>query len=139
MANMTFPSDRSYTAEHEWVLIEPGGDLPATPVRVGITSVAVAALGELVFVDPPEVGKQVTVGEPCGEVESTKSVSDLFPPVSGEVTAVNTAAVDEPGLVNSDSYGGGWLFEVRPSAAGELLTAAEYAGQNGYNADGTAS
>lgn len=131
MSDNAFPDDRSYTSEHEWILISPGADLPDAPVRVGITSVAVEALGELVFVELPEVGATVSVGQSCGEVESTKTVSDLFPPVTGEITAVNAAAVDEPGLINSDPYGEGWLFEVRPSAAGELLTAAEYAAQNG--------
>lgn len=138
MSDITFPADRSYTSEHEWILVAPGADLPDAPVRVGITAVAVDALGELVFVELPAIGDTVTVGESCGEVESTKTVSDLFPPVSGEITAVNTAAVDEPGLVNADPYGEGWLFEVRPSVAGELLTAAAYAEANGYKADGSA-
>ncbi|MBN3459330.1 glycine cleavage system protein GcvH [Mycolicibacterium sp.] len=127
MADNTIPDDRSYTEEHEWVLIAPGAPLPATPVRVGITSVAAAALGDLVFLDLPEVGATITAGETCGEVESTKTVSELYPPVSGTVTAVNTTAVDDPALVTSDPYGNGWLFEVQPTAAGNLLTAAEYA------------
>lgn len=131
MSSNAFPEELSYTDDHEWVTIAPGADLPSEPVRVGITSVAVEALGELVFIELPEVGSTVTVGQSCGEVESTKTVSDLFPPVSGEVTAVNSAAVDEPGLVNSEPYEGGWLFEVRPTVAGELLTAAEYAEKNG--------
>jgi len=124
------PDDRSYTEEHEWVLIAPGAALPDTPVKVGITSVAAAALGDLVFLDLPEVGSTITTGETCGEVESTKTVSELFPPVGGTVTAVNAAAVDDPSLVTSDPYGEGWLFEVRPTAAGPLLTAAEYAERN---------
>ncbi len=123
----TLPDDRSYTEEHEWVLIAPDSDLPDTPVRVGITSIAAAALGDLVFLDLPEVGATITAGQTCGEVESTKTVSELYPPVSGTVTAVNTAAIDDPAIVTSDPYGAGWLFEVQPTAAGTLLTAAEYA------------
>jgi len=134
MADNAIPDDRSYTEEHEWVLIAPGATLPDTPVKVGITSVAAAALGDLVFLDLPEVGSTIATGETCGEVESTKTVSELFPPVSGTVTAVNTAAVDDPSLVTSDPYGGGWLFEVRPAAAGPLLTAAEYAERNEVSA-----
>ncbi|MBS1695917.1 MAG: glycine cleavage system protein GcvH [Actinobacteria bacterium] len=123
----TIPDDRSYTEQHEWVLIAPGAALPDTPVRVGVTSIAAAALGDLVFVDLPEVGSTIVAGESCGEVESTKTVSELYPPVSGTVTVVNTAAVDDPSLVTADPYGAGWLFEVQPTAAGTLLTAAEYA------------
>jgi glycine cleavage system H protein len=134
MADTTIPDDRSYTDEHEWVLIVPGTDLPDIPVRVGITSVAAAALGDLVFLDLPEVGATITAGETCGEVESTKTVSELYPPVSGTVTAVNTAAVDDPALVTSDPYGEGWLFEVQPTAAGTLLTAAEYAAKSEVSA-----
>ncbi|ORA34249.1 glycine cleavage system protein GcvH [Mycobacterium aquaticum] len=130
MADITIPDDRSYTEEHEWVLIAPGAALPDVPVRVGITSVAAAALGDLVFLDLPEVGATITAGETCGEVESTKTVSELYPPVSGTVTAVNTAAVEDPALVTSDPYGEGWLFEVQPTAAGTLLTAAEYAAKS---------
>jgi len=130
VADSMIPDDRSYTEEHEWVLIAPGAALPDTPVKVGITSVAAAALGDLVFLDLPEVGSTITTGETCGEVESTKTVSELFPPVGGTVTAVNAAAVDDPSLVTSDPYGEGWLFEVRPTAAGPLLTAAEYAERN---------
>lgn len=127
MTNQTIPDDRSYTEEHEWVLIAPGAALPGSPVKVGITSVAAAALGDLVFLDLPEVGSTITAGETCGEVESTKTVSELYPPVSGTVTAVNTAAIDDPALVTSDPYGSGWLFEVQATEAGNLLTAAEYA------------
>lgn len=128
MAIPSLPADRSYTAEHEWVMIEPGAELPVTePVRIGITSVAADALGELVFVELPEVGTKVVAGESCGEVESTKTVSDIFPPVSGTVTILNTAAIDDPGIVSRDPYGEGWLFAVLPTAADTLLTAAEYA------------
>ena len=130
MADNAIPDDRSYTEEHEWVLITPGAALPDAPVRVGITSVAAAALGDLVFVDLPEVGSTIVVGESCGEIESTKTVSELYPPVSGTVTAVNTAAVADPNVVATDPYGTGWLFEVQPTAAGILLTAAEYTDTN---------
>lgn len=130
MATNTIPDDRSYTEEHEWVLVAPGAALPDTPVRVGITSVAAAALGDLVYVDLPEVGAAITAGETCGEVESTKTVSELYPPVSGTVTAINTAAVDDPSIITADPYEAGWLFEVQATEAGNLLTAAEYAEQN---------
>lgn len=131
---MSIPNDRSYTDEHEWVMIAPGADLPDTPVRIGITSVASDALGDLVYVDLPEVGATVTVGEACGEVESTKTVSELYPPVSGTVTEVNQAAADDPAVISADPYGDGWLFAVQPEAAGALLTAAEYAEKNGVSA-----
>jgi glycine cleavage system H protein len=134
MADTSIPDDRSYTEEHEWVLIAPGAALPETSVRVGITSVAAAALGDLVFLDLPEVGATIIAGETCGEVESTKTVSELYPPVSGTVTAINTAAVDDPALVTSDPYGEGWLFEVQATEAGTLLTAAEYADKNEVSA-----
>lgn len=131
---MSIPNDRSYTDEHEWVMITPGADVPDVPVRIGITSVATESLGDLVFVDLPQVDSTVTVGEACGEVESTKTVSELYPPVSGRVTEVNQAAVDDPAVITADPYGAGWLFAVQPAAAGDLLTAAEYAEKNGVNA-----
>ncbi|OZF07738.1 glycine cleavage system protein H [Rhodococcus sp. 15-1154-1] len=133
-SKMSIPEDRSYTDDHEWVLIAPGDPLPDRPVRVGITSIAADSLGELVFVELPEVDATITAGESCGEVESTKTVSELFPPVSGRVTLINTAVVDDPSLVTSDPYGEGWLFAVHPTAAGELITAAEYAHKNGMEA-----
>ncbi len=134
MSSSNLPDDRSYTDDHEWVAIEPGAELPDHPVRVGITSIAVDSLGELVFVDLPEVGADVVAGATCGEVESTKTVSELYPPVSGRVTMVNSAVVDDPSLVTSDPYGEGWLFAVHASAAGDLLTAAQYAEKNGVAA-----
>ena len=115
-------------------MITPGADVPDVPVRIGITSVATDSLGDLVFVDLPQVDSTVTVGEACGEVESTKTVSELYPPVSGRVTEVNQAAVDDPAVITADPYGAGWLFAVQPAAAGDLLTAAEYAEKNGVNA-----
>jgi glycine cleavage system H protein len=123
---MTVPDDLSYTAEHEWVAIS------GAIASVGITDHAQRALGDVVFVSVPVSGTKVTAGEPCGEVESTKSVSDLYSPVDGEVTEVNGDVDDDPGLVNSDPYGAGWLFRVRLAdgdgqAPAGLLSAAEYA------------
>jgi len=132
MTDTTIPDDRGYTDEHEWVMITPGATAPPdTPVRVGITSVAATALGDLVYLDLPEVGSLIEAGTACGEVESTKTVSKLFPPVSGRVEAVNQAAVDDPRLVTQDPYGDGWLFTVVPTELGPLLRAAEYAEKNG--------
>ncbi|MEX5237287.1 glycine cleavage system protein GcvH [Kocuria arenosa] len=113
------PSHLRYSAEHEWVD-------ESSPVKVGLSAVAVDALGDVVYLDLPEAGSTVTAGEVCGEVESTKSVSELFSPASGTVAEVNAAVVDEPGLVNSDPYGDGWLFTVEVTEEGDLLTAEEY-------------
>lgn len=123
------PENFSYSAEHEWINATADSVAGAT-VRVGITAVASDALGEVVYVDAPEVGRSVSAGEVCGEVESTKSVSDLYSPVSGEVTAVNEYVSANPGILNADPYGEGWLFEVAVSAAGELMDAAAYAEAN---------
>jgi glycine cleavage system H protein len=112
------PADLHYTAEHEWV--RRSGD---DTVRVGITDFAQSALGDVVFVQLPDVGNEVTAGESFGEVESTKSVSDLFAPVSGTVSAVNGDLEASPQLVNSDPYGEGWLLDVRVSDAAELESA----------------
>jgi glycine cleavage system H protein len=112
------PADLHYTAEHEWV--RRSGD---DTVRVGITDFAQSALGDVVFVQLPDVGSEVTAGESFGEVESTKSVSDLFAPVSGTVAAVNGDLEASPQLVNSDPYGAGWLLDVRVSNAAELESA----------------
>ena len=121
---MTFPDNLLYTPEHEWVDWAPGTQ---EPVSIGITSYAAESLGDIVFVELPEVGAVVTSGEVCGELESTKSVSDLYAPVSGEVVEVNPAAVADPSLINNDPYGGGWLFKVAVTDATGLLTAAKYA------------
>ncbi|GGD25174.1 glycine cleavage system H protein [Nocardioides daphniae] len=121
-----YPEDLKYTAEHEWVR-SPGETDGA--VRVGITDFAQDALGDIVYVQLPEVGDTITAGESCGELESTKSVSDIYAPVSGEVVAVNEALDATPELVNNDPYAGGWLFEVVPADAGvvdTLLDAAAY-------------
>ncbi len=121
-----FPEDLRYTPEHEWVR-DPGDHEGA--VRVGITDHAQQALGDIVYVDLPEVGSTVEAGSPCGELESTKSVSDVYAPVTGRVVAVNDALEATPELVNSDPYSGGWLFEVTPDddqAVAALLDAAAY-------------
>ncbi len=112
------PPDLHYTAEHEWV--RRSGDDTA---RVGITDFAQSALGDVVFVQLPEVGAELTAGESFGEVESTKSVSDLYAPVSGTVSAVNGELESSPQLVNSDPYGAGWLLDVRVSDVAELESA----------------
>jgi len=124
------PSDLHYTAEHEWVR-RNGGDT----VRIGITDFAQSALGDVVFVQLPDVGTEVTAGESFGEMESTKSVSDLYAPVSGKVSAVNGDLEGSPQLVNSDPYGAGWLLDVQASdvaalesAIAELLDAEAYRG-----------
>lgn len=126
---MTNPADLKYTVEHEW-LRQPGD--AAGSVRVGITDYAQDALGDIVYVSLPEVGATVAAGDACGELESTKSVSDVYAPVSGEIVAVNEALDATPELVNNDPYGAGWLFEVVPATPGELdglLDAAGYEAQ----------
>ncbi|HWF28340.1 MAG TPA: glycine cleavage system protein GcvH [Mycobacterium sp.] len=112
------PPDLHYTAEHEWVR-RSGQDT----ARIGITDFAQSALGDVVFVQLPDVGTELTAGESFGEVESTKSVSDLYAPVSGKVSAVNGDLDGSPQLVNSDPYGAGWLLDVQVADAAELETA----------------
>jgi glycine cleavage system H protein len=129
MSQLDYPEDLRYTAEHEWVRTGEDG-----VVRIGITSFAQDALGDVVYVSLPAVGDTVAAGDACGEVESTKSVSDLYAPLAGEVTAVNEALDATPELVNSDPYGEGWMYEMRPadSAAVEaLLDRAAYEEQLG--------
>lgn len=130
MSNL--PADFSYSEDHEWINA-PTDKVEGETVRIGITSVAADRLGEVVFAELPEVGDDVTAGETCGEVESTKSVSDLYSPVTGTVTAVNDAVHDDYATINNDPFGEGWLFEVEVSEAGELQTAEEYAAANGVN------
>ena len=122
---MTIPAELRYTAEHEWVAVD------GPVASVGITDYAQRALGDVVYVSVPTPGTRVTAGEPCGEVESTKSVSDIYSPVNGEIAEVNGDVDDDPGLVNSDPYGAGWLMKVRlddgSAEPAGLLTADEYA------------
>lgn len=120
-----YPEDLKYTTEHEWV--REGNE---STVRIGITEYAAEQLGDIVFVSLPAVGDEVTAGDSCGELESTKSVSDVFSPVSGTVTAINQALEDRPELVNAEPYGDGWLFEVETADGtdlDELLDADAYA------------
>jgi glycine cleavage system H protein len=125
---MSIPAELHYTPEHEWVSVE------GTSASVGITEYAAQQLGDVVYVSLPAPGTTVTAGEPCGEVESVKSVSDLYSPVDGEVTEVNTELEGDPSLVNAEPYTAGWLFRVRVTQDGsggaalptDLLSAAEY-------------
>jgi len=124
------PADLSYTAEHEWVAA-PNAD---GVVRIGITDFAQDALGDVVYVQMPEAGTTITGNEVVGEVESTKSVSDIYAPVSGEVVARNDALDSDPALINSDPYGEGWLLEIKlaeADAIDSLLSASEYEQQVG--------
>jgi glycine cleavage system H protein len=125
---MSIPAELHYTPEHEWVSIE------GTTASVGITEFAAQQLGDVVYVSLPTPGASVTAGEPCGEVESVKSVSDLYSPVGGEVIEVNGELEDDPSLVNADPYAAGWMFRVRvaqdgdgnPVLPSDLLSAVEY-------------
>ncbi len=124
MSELEYPEDLRYTTDHEWVRVGADGS-----VRVGITAFAQDALGDVVFVSLPAVGDAVTAGDSCGEVESTKSVSEINAPVSGTVTAVNAALDATPELVNTDPYGEGWMFEVGDVARGavdELMSVTAY-------------
>lgn len=112
-----FPDDLTYTSEHEWV--RDPGDEPGT-VRIGITDFAQNALGDIVYVNLPDVGAEVEQGTVCGELESTKSVSDLYAPVTGTVVARNESLDEQPELINSAPYGDGWMIELRPADRGEL-------------------
>jgi glycine cleavage system H protein len=116
---MDVPEDRAYTAEHEWI---DGG----APSSVGITRHAADALGDVVYVDLPAVGRTLAAGEVFGEIESTKSVSDLYAPSGGEVIEVNATLADDPGLVNRDPYGAGWLIRLQVTEPGETMDAAAY-------------
>ena len=121
---MTFPEDVRYTREHEWAR-EQGG-----VVTVGITGYATDQLGDVVFVELPEVGRKVDAGKSFGVVEAVKTVSDLYAPVAGEVVEVNGALSDNPAVVNSDPYGQGWMVKIRladPQAFAALMSSADYA------------
>lgn len=118
-----YPANYRYTREHEWVLVE------GETATVGITEHAQAELGDIVFVELPKVGDTVKSGKPCGTVESVKAVSDIFSPVSGEVSAINTALADTPEWINQDPHGKAWMIKVRVSAsvpAEQLLSAEQY-------------
>ena len=108
------PNDLRYTKSHEWVKRDADGT-----VSVGITDHAQGLLGDMVFVELPKVGTQVTAGKECGVVESVKAASDIYAPIAGEVIAVNTAVSDSPESVNKDAYGA-WMFKLKPSAAGDI-------------------
>jgi glycine cleavage system H protein len=125
---MSVPAGLHYTPEHEWVSVE------GTSASIGITEYAAQQLGDVVYISLPALGAAVTAGEPCGEVESVKSVSDLYSPVDGEVIEVNGELEDDPSLVNAEPYTAGWMFKVRVAEDGDgqaalppdLLSAAEY-------------
>lgn len=120
-----YPEDLRYTTDHEWV--RPGNE---SVVRVGVTEYATEQLGDIVYVQLPEVGDSVSAGDACGELESTKSTSDLLAPVSGVVTAVNEVLNESPETINADAYGDGWLFEIEVGADedfADLLDADAYA------------
>jgi glycine cleavage system H protein len=124
MSELEYPQDLRYTPEHEWVRVGSDG-----VARVGITAFAQDALGDVVYVSLPAVGDSLSAGDSCGEVESTKSVSDLFAPLSGDVVAVNATLDSAPELVNTDPYGEGWMYEVKLTEAGSadsLLDLAAY-------------
>lgn len=120
---MTYPEDVRYTREHEWARLENG------VVTIGITSYATDQLGDVVFVELPEAGRKLEAGKSFGVVEAVKTVSDLYAPVSGEVTEVNGALADNPALVNQEPYGEGWMIRVRPADANDvnkLLASGDY-------------
>jgi glycine cleavage system H protein len=127
------PSDLRYTKSHEWLRAARGaapGAAPDGAVEIGISDHAQSALGDLVFVEVPEVGRALTAGEACAVVESVKAASDVYSPVSGKVIASNTALATQPELLNQDPYGAGWLFRVQtdsPPDAASLMSAADYA------------
>ncbi|MET7574213.1 glycine cleavage system protein GcvH [Streptomyces sp. NPDC005492] len=119
---MSNPQQLRYSKEHEWLSVAEDG-----VSTVGITEFAANALGDVVYAQLPDVGSTVTAGESCGELESTKSVSDLYSPVAGEVTEINEDVVNDPSLVNSAPFEGGWLFKVRVAEEpSDLLSADEY-------------
>jgi glycine cleavage system H protein len=120
---MSFPDDVRYTTEHEWARVEGG------LVTIGITSYASEQLGDVVFVELPEVGRKLEAAKPFGLVEAVKTVSDLYAPVAGEVVAINAALVDNPALVNLEPYGEGWMIRIRPAQVNDvqgLMSRADY-------------
>lgn len=126
---MNFPNDLHYTASHEWVRTEADGTL-----TIGITDLAQDSLGELVYVDLPAVGRTVEATEACAVVESTKAASDVYAPIAGEVIALNDSLSATPQLVNQSPYDAGWLFKIKPTAAGAektLLSVDKYKAESG--------
>jgi len=117
------PTGLHYTVEHEWLR-------DGAPSTIGITDVAADALGDIVYLELPAVGQELVAGAVVGEIESTKSVSELFSPVSGTVVEINQSAVDDPSVVNSDPYGTGWLLKVDVTSTGPLLTSEQYSALN---------
>lgn len=120
------PADLRYTKEHEWVKATSGKNF-----HVGITDYAQSALGDIVYIQLPKVGDSISQGKVCGEVESTKSVSEIYAPLTGTIIAVNSALDANPEVLNSDPYGDGWIFEVEvanDAEVGSLLTASDYSG-----------
>lgn len=115
------PEDLRYSAEHEWVRAGEDGLM-----TIGITAHAVEELGDIVYLELPKVGAELAAGSTCGEVESTKAVSELFSPLSGEVVEINEAMDATPEVLNEDPYGAGWLFRMRMTSEGPLLDAAGY-------------
>lgn len=126
MSELEYPGDLRYTTDHEWIKVDAG------VARVGITAYAQNALGDVVYVSLPAIGDDLEAGASCGEVESTKSVSDVFAPLSGQVVAVNDALDGSPELLNTDPYGAGWMFEIKLADGADLsslLDAAAYEAQ----------
>jgi glycine cleavage system H protein len=117
---MSNPTNRQYTAEHEWVLVD--GDV----ATIGITAYAAEKLGDVVFVDLPKIGTSTTYMKICGEIESTKSVGELYAPLDGEVVEINDVVVSAPETVNTDPFGAGWLIKVKFTTLPELMTAEQY-------------
>ncbi|MCI2959261.1 glycine cleavage system protein GcvH [Agromyces atrinae] len=130
---MTDTNALKYTDEHEWILVDedPAVAVDAGSVVVGITDYAADKLGDVVFVDLPAVGTAVTAGSVIGEIESTKSVGELFAPVDGTIVEANQAVIDSPELVNSDPFGEGWLLKIAVAELPELLTREQYTALTG--------
>jgi glycine cleavage system H protein len=127
MSNLQYPDDLRYTDDHEWVRDQGDG-----VVRIGVTAYAADAMGDVVYVSLPSVGDTLAAGDSSGEIESTKSVSDIYSPLAGEVTAVNEALDATPELINTDSYGEGWMYELKiedSSVVASLMDAEAYQAQ----------
>ena len=123
---MTDQTELQYTEAHEWLRVEPATDSGQATVTIGITAYAAEKLGDVVYVDLPAAGTAITAGTVVGEIESTKSVGELFAPVDGEVVASNQTVIDSPELVNSDPFGEGWLIKITAGELPKLLSHDEY-------------